>query len=256
MSKRILISILGFVLILCLCTSAFAITGSNKYDCDAEYVEKGVATFLLDSSGRIAGVLKPGEELKKIGFQNSKKLAAKYLEEGKAIRRRAYVRIGLDNDFRVIKGGKDIEITLVITNYDLVASILGDDFLVDDVIDATIFSPDPCSCQPYGAHMFLPQGTGREKVGKIIFNCGNCLDLYVGDWDGDCELELGFRAVALKPEPECEKVPGCIEPPDHCGPCRPCHPGCPHMCVTTTTNVTTVVNTTVTTTTIIGGGCH
>ncbi|MBR6252520.1 MAG: hypothetical protein IKR04_01575 [Clostridia bacterium] len=254
MSKRILISILGFVLTLCLCTSAFAISGSDNYGCDAEYVEKGYATFLLDNSGRIAGVLKPNEEIKKLGFQSPSKLAAKYLEDGKAIRRRAFVRIGLDEDFKVIKGGKDIEITLVLYDYDVVASILGDNFLVDDVIDATIYSPNPCSCKPYGAHMFLQQSVRGEKVGKVVFKCGNCLDLYVGDFDGDCDLELGFRAVAQK-APE-EEVPGCIEPPDHCGPCRPCHPGCPHMCITTTTDVTTVVTTTVTTTTTVGTGCH
>ena len=255
MSKRILISLLGFVLTICLCTSAFAISGSGSYDCEGEYVEKGVATFLLDNSGRIAGVLKPNEGLKKLGFQHASKLSAKYLEDGKAIRRRAFIRIGLDEDFKVIKGGKDIEITLVITNYDLVASILGEGFLVDDVIDATIYSPNPCSCKPYGAHMFMPQGSGREYVGKVIFKCGNCLDIYVGDFDGDCELEIGFRAVPLKPEPE-KEIPGCIEPPDHCGPCRPCHPGCPHMTITTTTDVTTVTTTTVTTTTTVNTGCH
>ena len=248
MSKRIGFSILIFILALSLCAQAFAISGSTEYNCEAEYVETGVATFLLDSNGRIAGVLKPNEELKKLGFQNAKRILKKNLEDGKAIRRRAYVRISLDEDLKVIKGGKDLEITLILTNYELVESLLGEDFLIDDVIDATIYSPDACSCKPHGAHIFLPQGSGREKVGKIIFKCGGCLDLYVGDFDGDCELEFGFRAVAL-PAPE-EEVPGCIEPPDHCGP--PCQPPCPTVVVTTT------VTTTTTTTVTVGsqGCCH
>ena len=57
MSKRIGFSILIFILALSLCAQAFAISGSTEYNCEAEYVETGVATFLLDSNGRIAGVL-------------------------------------------------------------------------------------------------------------------------------------------------------------------------------------------------------
>ena len=249
MTKRI-VFLLVLVFSICLCTCCLAIGNSDNYDCDnVEYKETGIATFLMDNAGRLSGVLKPQEDIKKLGFQTPKRNVPKDLEDGKAIRRHAYVRVCLNDELKVIKGGKDVKATLILTNLKLVESLLGENFSIRDVVDATIYSPDICSCKPHAAHMFLPQNSGRENVGKIIFECGGYLDLYVGDFDKDCELELGFRAVAVKGESCPQQVEGCIEPQDPCG--SPCLPVCPNINITTTTTVTTTTNTTIT----FNGGC-
>lgn len=251
--KRIFGVLLIVTILIVSCTTAYAITGYGSAQSDVEFRETGIATFILDNSGKIVGALKPDEDLKKLGFQNCKKSGPTNLEDGKALRRRAYARVILDENYKVIEGGKNIEVTIVLTNYYLVAQILGDEFTVADIIDATIYSPNLDACNTRAAHMFLPQGSDRVKVGRVIFKCGKCLDLYVGNFDCDCDLELGFRAVVQK---EPEKVPGCIEPPNHCGPIKPaCNPCGPSVVVTTNTEVTTTVVTTVdtTTTTIVTG---
>lgn len=251
MSKRILGLLLLVSLLLCTITPAFAITGNDCHsDCDEEYRDTGCAVFLLDSRGKIIGALKPCEDLKILSMQNSKKKSPTGLQNGRAIRRRAFTRVHLDNDYKVIGGGKKLEVTVVLSNLALVQEILGDDFTVADIIDATIYSPNMDCANAYATHMFLPKGSNRVRVGTIYFKSGSYLALYAGNFDYDCDLELGFTAEAV-PEPE-EKIPGCIEPPDHQGPCCPCHPGCPHWTITTTTTVT-VITTVTTTTTIVQG---
>ena len=251
MCKR-LVALLVIVLMLGACVSAYAVTGPGG-DCadGVEFSETGYATFILDNNGKICGALKPCEELKKLGFQHYKNCSPRGLEDGKALRRRAFAKVVLDDGYYVEKGGTELEVTIILTDVDLVEEVVGD-LSVESIIDATIYAPCLTSGTTYATHMFLPANSGRQRVGTVIFASGKCLALYVGNFDCDCDLELGFTAVAVKPQPEPE---GCIEPPDHCGPCVPlCTPCTPPVTVTTTTEVTTVTTTTSTTTTTIGGG--
>lgn len=257
MSKRVFIIFLSVVFLLFTCSTALAITGTDCYENDYEYCETSVATFLLDNSGRIVGVLRPEEELKKVGYQHTTHKSPTNIENGKATRRRVFAKVTLDDNYEVIKGGTDLEVTITLTNYDLVAEVIGYDFTNNDIIDATIYSPCLKGCGTYASHMFLPQGSGRVRVGTVKFKSGKCLALYVGNFDGDCDLELGFTAEPVKEEPVCE-------PP--CHPCPPCTPPCHHhpQCGTpctqpvtvTTTTVTEVTTVTTTTTTVGGYGCN
>ena len=251
--KRFVAILLCTLLMITVVTSAYAITGAED-DCDGiEFCETGVATFILDDARKICGVLKPNEELKKVGFQKPKNGAPTGLQDGKAIRRRVFARVNLDEDLYIVKGGKELEVTIYLTDYDLVEEIIGD-VTVENIIDATVYSPNLYCEKTYAAHMFLGQNTKRVKVGWVSFKCGKCIDLYAGHFFGDCSMQLGFTAVALKPVEECTEPP-CIPP---CPP--PCHPPCcqcqtcmPQVTVTTTT--VTEVTTTTTTTTTIGTGC-
>ena len=249
MSKRIVALLLSVAMLLCLIPSALAITGSECDRDDVEFRETGEAIFLLDENGRVCGVLKPNEDLKKVGFQNSKHSSPRGLEDGKALRRRVFVRVNLDDELKVIKGGRKLQVTITLTNADLVREVVGEELTVESIIDATIYSPNLYCDKPYAAHMFLPQGSGRELVGTVSFCNGTCLKLYVGNFDCDCELELGFTAVANKaPAPKKQETP--CQPQQPCQPQPPCNP-----CVTVTTTTTTEVTTTTTTTTTVGSGC-
>ncbi len=250
--KRFVAILLGVLLMTTLVTSAYAITGADDACDDVEFCETDVATFILDDARKICGVLRPNEELKKVGFQSPSNGVPRGLEDGKAIRRRVFARVNLDDDFRISKGGKNLEVTVTLIDYDLVEEIVGD-VTVQNIIDATIYSPDICSCKPHAAHIFLNVNTGRVKVGWVTFKCGKILDLYAGHFFDDCSMQLGFTAKAVEVKEECiEPCVPCI-PCTPCVPCVPCVPCIPEVTVTTTT--TTEVVTTTTTTTTIGSGC-
>jgi hypothetical protein len=250
--KKVLSLVLGLIM-LCTCSVALAVNG-NDCEGEYEYYETGSATFLLDNSGRIAGLLKPNENLGKLSFQRTNKCSPTKLEDGMAYRRRKLVQVELDNNNFVVRGGTRLDITVALTRLDLVQDVLGEDFTVKDIIDATIYTPcinPPCG-RVYAGHQFLGAGSQRIKVGVVIFKNCKVLDLYVGYFDCDCILDLGFRAAPNKQQEETH---------DYCDEFYPCDPGCGLPCIEVTTEVTTetVVNTTTTTTTTVStgdcGGC-
>ena len=267
MMRRFLVAIVVSLFVLTCVTSAFAITGNDDWCNGVEFQETGVATFLLDNNGKLAGVLNPNEDVGKLGFQSS---TNRYSpsgtdEEGRALRRRMYVRVCLDEFNYVSRGGKNLEVTITLTDLELVESIIEGEVTVESIIDATIYSPNLSCSQPYAAHIFLGQNSDRVKVGTVCFNNGRFLELYAGHFYGDCRLVLGFRAKPVEKAPEPDPCP--CEP---CDPCEPYIPPCPgpipppppipvpcYPCtptVTVTTTTTTQV-TTVTTTTVGVGGC-
>ena len=258
--KRIFWVLLITLLLVGVVTTAGAVTqGCNPCDDEAVYRETSVETFLVDNSGRLTGTIEPCEDLKLVGFQSTTKKAPVNIEDGMAVRRRVKVRVELDDELYVIKGGKDLEVTITIDEVELVESILGEGFTNKDIVDATIYCPEtPCG-KNYAAHIFLKQKVREAKVGYITFaNCKR-LNIYAGDFFGTGCLVLGFRAKPLSPEPECT-VPPCqqptCQPPCQQPPCQqPCQPACPDVTVTTTTT-TVVTSTTTVNVDINSGSCN
>ncbi len=250
--KRLLVIFLGVLLVLACFGTAYAITGNDCEREDVEFQESGTAVFILDNAGKICGTLKPCEDIGKLGFQHSNKSNPQGLEDGKAIRRRKLARVRLDEELQVIKGGTALNITVILTDMETVEEIVGEELTVQNIIDATIYSPNlACDSNTVAAHIFLTRKTNRFQVGTVKFCNGKCLKLYAGNFDCDCDLELGFTAVALEePEPVCNVQPQCPpKPPCPAIPCTPCTP-----CVNVTTTTTTSVTTTTTTTTTVGSG--
>ena len=256
MTKRFVAFLLSLMFVLT-CTSAFAISGSECAKEEIEYRETGIATFLLDSSGNIIGALKPDEKIGTLNFQKCRRSSPANIKDGQAQRRRKFTRVVLDDDFKVVKGGSCIEVTITLTDLETVEEILGEEFTVADIIDATIYSPNITCANVKAAHMFMPQGSQRQLVGSIAFKNGTCLGLYAGYFKNGCQLDLGFRPLKVEaPEPK------------PCTPCQPCDP-CPHnpcipqcperpqpCCPDVNVCTTTVVTTTVTTSTCVStGGC-
>ena len=272
--KRYFIVIVCLVLITCLASTAFAVNRADKACEEIQYRETSAVDFLLDNNGKIAGALKPNEKQNKLNFQSNYKKAPIGLEDGMAIRRHAYIRVELDDEMMVLAGGTRLDVTITLTNLELVEQVLGEEASNEAIIDATIYCPNLTCANNYAAHIFLGQNSNRIQVGSVSFANGRCLALYVGDFYGDGCLVLGFRAKPVEPEPECN-VCECPEQPV-CGtpckpqcpvqptcptqtPCTPCTPTCVQPQVSVTTSTTTVVTTTTTTTTTTSfgqGGCR
>jgi len=207
-----------------ICSTAFAISGASNLNGNYEYVVEGKGRLILDDGGKIVGTIKPDEDIKKLGFQDNAKKKIKGIEDGLAIRRRALAKVKLDVKYQIIKGAKEVNLTAYISDIELVRRVIGkEEPSASEILDATVYSPNICCGNVYAGHIFLTKETGRVEVGKIVFGCGQCLILYAGDFDGDCNPELGFRPVVLSaPEPkECcyFERPCNNHRPSPCNPC-------------------------------------
>ena len=247
--KKFITLILTLAL-LCTMTSAFAITGN---DCGepVEFEETGIATFILDDSSRIVGALYHDEKLGKLDYQHGKRTSPTYINDGRTLRRRKWARVNLDENNYVTRGGTQLEVTVIITRMDLVERVIEDEISVASVIDHTIYAPclnPPCG-KVYAAHMFMPADSGRIKVGVVKFANEKCLDLFVGYFDDDDQLDLGFTATKTTTKAPAQCVP--------CTPCVPCYPVAPcynpcytprySPCSSVNTTTSVVVNTTTST---------
>ena len=230
MVKRIIVVLLVVMLLLS-CTSAFAITGDVCPEEAIEFRETGIATFILDNSGRIVGALYPDEKLGTLDFQHSRRHSPTYISFGQTLRRRKFARVELDDSYRITKGGTQLEVTITLTDLEAVEDIIGEDVSVENIIDATIYSPNLTCANVKAAHMFMPQDSLRRLVGTIAFKDGSCLGIYVGHFRDSVQMDLGFRALKTKPKATV------------CQPCPVIY--CPTVCVPTV-NVTTQVTTSTT----------
>jgi hypothetical protein len=244
MTKRLLSLVLVVIMALGITSVASAVT-RQECECEGVFVDSGTATFILDNSSRICGVLRPDEDLGTIGYQHGSRRSPNGLEDGNAIRRRKFARIDLNESDEVIRGGTDLRATLYLYNVELVEAVLGDEATLQSVVNASIYVRCPTACgKTYGSHMFLPRNSGRVWVGYIEFCSGAKLDVYVGYFFGNCsEPVIGFRAQPVNQTQEDTNTCGqCYEPV--CNPCDGTE-------VTTTVEVTTTTTTTVTTTTVV-----
>ena len=221
MSRKAIFTFVLVISIVLVCSCALAISGASDLKGTYEYVVQGKGMLILDSGGKIVGTIKPDEDCLRLGFQDNAKKKIRGIEDGMAVRRRALAKVKLDARYQIIKGAKEVKLNICISDFETVKEIIGkEEPTATEILDATVFSPGICCGTVYAGHIFLTKETGRFEVGKITFGCGQCLILYAGDFDGDCDLELGFRPVVLS-EPE----------PKDCGPCeRPCARPCDRPC--------------------------
>lgn len=198
--KKAILCAIALTLILT-CSTAGAIKGASN--CTYEYIESGTATFVLYENARIIGALSPDEDTPTVAIQHACTASPAWIQSQQALRVHCWAKVRLDEELRIVEGGTKLNITILLTDRAAVEAIAGE-LTVENIIDATVYSPNLCAGTPKAAHMFLKPLNRERQVGVIIFASGAELALWMGDFDGDGERDLGFVALVReveKPKP-------------------------------------------------------
>ncbi|MBQ9267528.1 MAG: hypothetical protein IJ217_04545 [Clostridia bacterium] len=190
-TRRLTLAALLMLVVALVSTSAFA------GNCGS-YVFSGEATFILDNSGKPIGIKSVSESVEQLGYQSSKVKYPKGIEANGIIRRKALAKVSLQDE-EIVLGGTKLCVTVSIDpdKVELVEMAAGE-LSVQNIINATIYYRGLCDVNSLAGHRFIPSTMGRIPVGTVTFKNGQSVTLFAGDWDCDCELELGFAPGFIK----------------------------------------------------------
>lgn len=161
-------------------------------------IYKGTAAFVMSSESNVEGVKEVDEDVPHLVYQVSeRKYPGGVMPDGSLIRAKSMSMVDIGLGFTTLK----VQIELFADASALATQLVNEDLLTTaNIIEHTLYTDGK-----YAAHVFFTSRDNYASIGRVIFSNGAWCYLYVGMWEGDNVVRLGFKAgvtqIPSKPEP-------------------------------------------------------